>query len=216
MLCPNCSSFVRPGQSICGNCGMPVPTRAPVEEQQENVEEPQVEPTEEIFQPGKEEAPGDEVAGTEEPEEFCAPDKPLPEEEFEGKDGILPEGEADILEETQTRPVGANERAYKQMVTVPPDEIFVIDFGELPIGTRLGGHLKEADGDIFDYQVVDEENFTAYNNDEDVESLYEGSDGTSYELEVGIGVSGRYYLLISNRSIQDPIDIHVDLRLKFP
>jgi hypothetical protein len=195
---------------------MPVENRDLVKAPEENFEEPQVERTEEIFQPGKDEVSEEQIEGAEEPEEFCRTDEPRAEEEFAGKDGILPEGEADILEETQTRPVGANERAYKQMVTVPPDEIFVIDFGELPVGTRLGGHLKEADGDIFDYQVVDEENYTAYNNDEDVESLDEGSDGTSYELEVGIGEPGRYYLLISNRSIQDPKDIHVDLRLKFP
>ena len=216
MLCPNCGSFVRPGVNICGNCGMPVENRDVGKAPEENFEEPQVERTEEIFQPGKEEAPEENVEGSEEAEEFCPPDKPLPEEEFEGQDGMLSKDEADILEETETSPVGANERAYKQMVTIPADEIFVIDFGELAVGAHIGGHLKEADGDIFDYQVVDQENYDAYNSGGDYESLDEGSDSTSYELDVGIGATGNHYLLVSNRSVDDPRDVHVDLRVKSP
>jgi hypothetical protein len=217
MKCPNCGGELRPGQGICGNCGLPVEARGPSEGREEVIEK---EEAEELVEPGQ--ARGEEELvepeRTEATEELYEPGKPAaPEgEEFEGSDGILPKGESGILEETEGRPLGANERAIKEMVSVPPAEYYVVELGDLVTGVRIVGHLKEADGDIFDYFVVDKEGYKGLVQGEEPETLDEADNATSYEIDVEIGEPGYYYLMIKNRSVGDPKDVQVDLRITFP
>ena len=207
MKCPFCGDEVTRGRTSCGNCGAALDDLEKVEPEQ------QVEATEDISEVAE---PTEEIE--EEPvEEQVVEEEATPAEVVEAPDEtteeVLSEGEDDIEDST---PLPSNARTVKQMEQVPPGELCFIELGDLAPGTRVEGRLMEADGDIFDYFIVNEEGYNALMNGEEAQTLDEASDATKYQVELDVGEGGIYYIVIENRSQSDPVDVKVDLKVLFP
>ncbi len=205
MKCPFCGDEVARGRASCGNCGASLEDLERVEPEQ------QAEPTEET---PEFEAPPEEIV-EERVEEPVVEDEVSPTEIVEAPDltteELLPE-----VEKEDTKPLPSNATALRQMTQVPPGELCFIDLGDLPSGTRVEGRLMEADGDLFDYFIVDEDGYNALMNGEEAQTLDEASDATKYQVELDVGEGGIHYIVLENRSQSDPVDVKVDLKVLFP
>jgi hypothetical protein len=190
MRCPFCGDEVPRGRTACGNCGGSL-------EDLENVE------------PLQQDEPAEDIV-KESVEEPIIEDEIPPEEVIEAPD-MAPE---ELLpEEEDTKPLPTNATAIRQMTQVPPGELCFIELGDLAPGTRVEGRLIEADGDIFDYFIVDEDGYNSLMNGDEAQTLDEASDATKYQVELDIGEGGIYYLVLENRSQSAPVDVKVELRV---
>jgi hypothetical protein len=205
MRCPACGDDVPEGKKTCGNCGASLEDLENIEpsQEEESIEDvpDKAEPTEEV----------DEEA---EPEEIVE-DEALPDEVVEA-----PEGTTDVelpSEDDETEdnsPLPADTMAVKQETQVPPDEYGFISLGDLAKRSRITGKLTEADGNLFDYFIVDVDGYEAMSNGDEAESLDEAFDSPKYRIDLDIEEGGKYYLVLENRSESEPITVEVDLRIR--
>jgi hypothetical protein len=199
MRCPFCKDDVPKGRPACGNCGAALEELVELElqVQSEHVEKPinpEVPPQDIVIEPNQGPFVDEQVPPAEIVEEPDLSDQEL-----------LPEDEGPILP--------SDGRAIRQMDQVPPGELVFIELGVLAPGAHIEGRLIEADGDIFDYFIVDEEGYNALMSGDEAQTLDEGSDATNYHVELDIGQGSIHYLVLENRSQSAPVDIKVELRM---
>ncbi len=106
---------------------------------------------------------------------------------------------------------------------LPPSEIcdpgpYTLKGGvykEIPLDVSLGDHIvgrmDEAEGDDFDWYIVDEKNLVDFQNDEDFEAIAGGEHAKASFVHAHVDSAGPWFLLLSNagRQIERIIEVHL-------